>query len=505
MGKFYIPYMTGEYAGRDCCHYHSPTGRSDPGSSLRKGLCLQGSYSKPTLSALPSSVMNSGGNRTLQFGSWLRFEKLILIEEGGHNLSWTHSNTPPTGGSTDAMAHITPPPTCCHIPVMTRELVVLFKDPNRPSLTQRFSSGTGPQKSSGVESREGWKETWVNFRGCEIRLKVHTESPNLHWRMCDEWKEKDRLFQQDLVFRPDGDLGKMLGLTEEEENGELFMFVIDLHYWIHTSKIGSSGNSLSGLSLGPKTRVQAETLPKPTLWAEPDSVIPWGSPVTICCHGTLEVQTYCLNKEGDSGPWDRKNLLKPRDRAEFYITSMTDDYTGRYSCHYHSSAGFSEQSEILELVVTGFYNKPTLSALPVPVVTSEENVTLQCDSQLGFERFIVSEKKEHKLSWTLDSQKHPNGQFQALFPLGLVNSSYRWTFRCYGYFKFKPLVWSAPSDLLEILITGEAENNSLSQNKSDSKTASLPQDYTVGNLIRMGVAALILVFLGILILDACDD
>ncbi|KAH0519891.1 Leukocyte immunoglobulin-like receptor subfamily B member 3 [Microtus ochrogaster] len=199
------------------------------------------------------------------------------------------------------------------------------------------------------------------------------------------------------------------------------------------------------------------TLHKPTIKAEPGHVITSGSPMDIWCQGTLEAKIFVLHKEGSQNPWGTQNPEKPENKAKFSITSVTDQHVGQYRCYYYSSAGWSERSDALELVVTGIHNsKPRLTALPSPVVTSGGNMTLQCVSEGRYDKFILT-KEDQKFLNSVDSQYiHRTRQYQALFSIDHVTPDHKGTFRCYGYNKQTPQLWSVPSDPLEIHISGES-------------------------------------------------
>ncbi|XP_064149438.1 leukocyte-associated immunoglobulin-like receptor 1 isoform X10 [Loxodonta africana] len=108
------------------------------------------------------------------------------------------------------------------------------------------------------------------------------------------------------------------------------------------------------LCLGPAIQAQQGNLPRPSISAKPDSVIPWGMSVTFVCQGPLGVEVFLLEKDGkpDSFP-DVMNSLVTETEARFPIGSVKKDTAGRYNCIYFIGNASSERSEFLELVVTG--------------------------------------------------------------------------------------------------------------------------------------------------------
>ncbi|XP_054566340.1 leukocyte immunoglobulin-like receptor subfamily A member 5 isoform X4 [Eptesicus fuscus] len=245
-----------------------------------------------------------------------------------------------------------------------------------------------------------------------------------------------------------------------------------------------------GLCQGPLDQVQAGVIPKPSIWADPGPIITEGSPVTIWCQGSLQASAYLMYKERGSEPWETRIPPNSSNKAGFLIGAMTSPHAGLYQCAYYTTGDIlSERSDSLLLVVTGFYGAPSLSAQPGPVVASGGNVSLSCSSLFTWGTFHLLKEGGADPPQHMEAEPRIHaGTWQAIFPLGPVSPSHGGTYRCYGCSKSYPNVWSQPGAPLHIEVTAYGT-----------------QDYTVENLIRMGLAGLVLVVLGVLLFQAGND
>ena len=101
----------------------------------------------------------------------------------------------------------------------------------------------------------------------------------------------------------------------------------------------------------------------------------------------------------------------------------------------------------------GLSGKPSLLTPQGPVVTSGQNLTLQCRSDVGYTRFALSKEGRQDLPQR-PAQRPQRGLYQAYFPLGPVGTIHRGRYRCYGGHGLSS-EWSAPSETLELLVAGE--------------------------------------------------
>lgn len=97
----------------------------------------------------------------------------------------------------------------------------------------------------------------------------------------------------------------------------------------------------------------------------------------------------------------------------------------------------------------GVFDKPSLSAQPSPVVSTGGVVTLQCRSKYGFDHFALYKKGDAGL------YKGSERWYQANFPITTAMPTHSGTYQCYSFSSISPYLWSAPSDPLELVVTGK--------------------------------------------------
>ncbi|EPQ02444.1 Leukocyte immunoglobulin-like receptor subfamily A member 6 [Myotis brandtii] len=342
--KFSITHMTERDAGDYRCQYRSPAGWSEHSDPLEL-VVTTGSYSKPRLSALPSPVVTSGGNVTLQCGSWQGFARFILTKEGDHRLSWTLDSQPQPSGQSQAL-----------FPV----------GPVTPSHRETF-----------------------RCYGC------YRNSPQ--------------------VWSPPSDPLELL-------------------------VPGESG--------------------KPSLLSQQGPIVASGQNLTLQCRSDVGYDRFALHKEGGR---DLPQSLVLQSQAglsqtHFPLDTVSSSHGGRYRCYggYNLSSEWSAPSDPLDILVAGWLpDRPSLSVQPGPRVASGENVTLRCQSQSPRDTFLLSKEGTANPPWHLRSE-HPAQQFQAEFSMSPVTSAHGGSYRCYSSRSSIPFLLSLPSEPLELLVSGEA-------------------------------------------------
>ena len=161
-----------------------------------------------------------------------------------------------------------------------------------------------------------------------------------------------------------------------------------------------------------------------------------------------------------------KHEPEPENKAKENATKHTgrvidfDGSQGHFS-HLQMSGETLRWGDSLKLtssLLLGVFTKPSISAHISPLMSAGENVTLCCHSQL-LDKFIL-----HQENSTGHFQRHgemlTHGHAPADFVIGPMTLSSAGTYRCYGSLRHSPYKWSAPSDPVDIVITGECGQTS---------------------------------------------
>ncbi|XP_028630939.1 immunoglobulin superfamily member 1-like [Grammomys surdaster] len=278
----------------------------------------------------------------------------------------------------------------------------------------------------------------------------------------------------------------------------------------HTVRIGLATGMLPtltallclGLCLSQRINIETKTLPKPIIWAKPSIMVTRGNSVNIWCQGAQSASEYQLYFEGSFFALERPKSSRSMNKVRFFISQMTSHTAGIYTCFYQSGELWSESSNPLKLVVTGLYDTPNLWVHPGPEVTLGENVTFSCQLKTATSKFfLLKERGSNHIQYKY-------GNIQAEFPMGPVTMAHRGTYRCFG--SYNDYAWSFPSEPVTLLIRGGVENTSLastdptpldyweydlSTKESGLQKDSASWDHTTQNLIRIGLACIILMAL----------
>uniref|UniRef100_A0A8C6GLU0 T cell-interacting, activating receptor on myeloid cells 1 n=1 Tax=Mus spicilegus TaxID=10103 RepID=A0A8C6GLU0_MUSSI len=250
--------------------------------------------------------------------------------------------------------------------------------------------------------------------------------------------------------------------------------------------------------------------PKPSLSAWPSTVLPTKSHVIMQCKSPTPSKYFILKKEGFA-----LNSVKPynltEETADFHFTDLRQNDGGHYTCEYYSKWPHdtpSHPSNALFLLVTGYLPQPSFQAHHRGTVTAGSKVTLQCQkagSVLGPVKFALL-----KVGHSTPVQTRSSTGMVSDFSLQNVTARDSGEYSCVYYQAKAPYRASGPSNLLEISVIDDHLPQDLAASTfppqltatSPKTPGTMTEGYTVDNLIRVGVAAAILLIVGGFLVEA---
>ncbi|MBZ3891839.1 Osteoclast-associated immunoglobulin-like receptor [Sciurus carolinensis] len=189
--------------------------------------------------------------------------------------------------------------------------------------------------------------------------------------------------------------------------------------------------------------------PKPWLEAQPAAVVAPGVNVTLRCRAPQPAWRFALFRAGEAAPLLLRDVST--ELAEFFLEEATPAQGGSYRCCYRrldwGPGVWSQPSDVLELLVTDLLPRPSLVALPGPVVAPGANVSLRCTGRLPGMSFAL-----YRVGVTLPLQYRHSAQRWADFPLPGARAP--GTYSCYYHTPSAPYVLSPRSESLVISSEG---------------------------------------------------
>ncbi|XP_074076062.1 T-cell-interacting, activating receptor on myeloid cells protein 1-like isoform X2 [Macrotis lagotis] len=203
------------------------------------------------------------------------------------------------------------------------------------------------------------------------------------------------------------------------------------------------------------------SLPKPTFFVHPSPEVALGGSVILKCilppSSSTEIIVFLLLKTGNPEP---VQLTKESKRlVDFHLKIVRVQDAGLYRCIYYEKKALSrasEPSEFLNICVTGFLTKPSLTVRPSANVSLGGNVTFHCQTSACGTRFTLHKEGEERPVGTVDSSQN-----EAEFLISAVSKNHTGSYRCHHHTGGSNSTPSMFSEALEVLVTGERDSSSL--------------------------------------------
>uniref|UniRef100_A0A674IND9 Immunoglobulin domain-containing protein n=1 Tax=Terrapene triunguis TaxID=2587831 RepID=A0A674IND9_9SAUR len=190
--------------------------------------------------------------------------------------------------------------------------------------------------------------------------------------------------------------------------------------------------------------------------AGPEGVMAVGGAVTIQCKCRCQGMRVVLYKGGDPTPL--RYMDNAGDVAEFPISNVTQQDSGRYTCRSGSTSQpfvWSDPSEPIELkscvfVHAELYTKPSISVSPRGVMAMGGTVTIPCECRYQGLRVVLYKGGDHT---TL--QHIENTGDVTKFPICSVTQDGSRSYTCRYGSTSQAFIWSDPSEPVELVVRGE--------------------------------------------------